>query len=334
MEIKRERLAEAIARVVPAVARKELFPQATRLAIHEGHVVAYNDEISIFDALPEAGDISGALDGRKFNDLVSKLKTDVVDLSQDGDHIVVKSGRTTVAFDALPVALPLDEIDKTGEDMALPEGFAAGLALVASACARDLSRPVLTCVRMGGEELEASDGYRAARLRFAGLDLPPVLLPVSVAETIADYPVGGVAVSDGGEWIRFSANDGNTTLHARLFSGKFPDLAGHYATEGDEVVLPEKLSETLVRAGIFASREKRIDEEVGVQLRPRRLTVSASCEEGRFEEKLGWDGTATADFSIHPRFLAMALKAGTSCVIGKGKVKFVGAGFEHVIALR
>ena len=147
MEINRQRLLVAIGRVLPGVSKKELFDGADKLAFTEdGHLVSYNDEVSIFERLPEAEGITGAVDGRKLHELLDKLKSDLVELTAVGDKLRVKSTRATASFDLTPVALPIDEIDRSGDGIPLPEGFVQALKLVAESCARDMSRPVLTCV--------------------------------------------------------------------------------------------------------------------------------------------------------------------------------------------
>jgi len=336
VEIERVKLAEAIARVLPAVGKKETFEQATKIVFHDGHVAAYNDEISIFDRQPDLAGIEGAVDGRQLCDLLGKISTDAVTLAVDGSRLSIRSGRVRADFDMLPVALPLDEIDRSGEEGdPLPADFCGALGLVAAACARDMSRPVLTCVCLGGDRVEAADGFRAARSSFEGASLPSLLLPVTAAEVLVGYPVERVAASDSGEWARFTARGGDTVIFARVFSGRFPDLDGLYEVEGHAVVLPSALDKVLDRAGIFTRREHRIDEVVHLSMRRSQVTVSAEYEGGRFTEVIRSDGQdVDADFSIHPDFLSEALKTGTSCVVGGDRVLFSGEHWRHVIALR
>lgn len=335
MEIDRTKLIASIGRVLPAVARKELFEQASRIALQDGFLVAYNDAVSIFDRLPECEGIEGAVDGRRLHELLTRLSADVVTLSAADDKLLVRAGRTRTTFDMLPVGLPLGEIDRTGEDAPLPAGFSEALRLVAGCCAREMSRPVLTCVRIGGEEVEASDGYRLGRVRFPGSELPEALIPVTEAEVICDYDVATIGVGESGEWVRFSARDGGTTIHARATSGRFPDLAAVYEVEGASVVLPSALGEAVERARIFARRDHRIDEHVSLALRPGRIEVSASADGvGEFSEVVRWDGEAEATLSVHPDFLTQALRRGTSCVVGPDRIMFSGENWRHVVALK
>lgn len=334
MEIDRAKLLKSIGRVLPAVAKKETFEQATKLAFKDGCLAAYNDEISIFDRLDETEGLDGAVDGKHLYGLLNKLAADGITLEQDNQKLHLRAGRVKAAFDLAPVALPLGEIDRSGEGYQLGGDFAKGLKLISGTCARDMSRPVLTCVAVGGARVEAADGYRAARLSLEGVELPEFLLPVTAAEVIVGYRVELVAVSDSGEWVSFSANDGATTIHARVFEGKFPDLSHLYELEGVDVSLPEAMAKVLERAQIFSEREHAIDEVVQIGIRPNQITVEAAYDGGQFSEVVRSDQKVSADFSIHPDFLVEALKVGTTCTVGDKRVRFTGPSWQHVIALR
>jgi hypothetical protein len=339
MEVQREALLSAIEMVLPAMAKREIFDQANMIAFVGGRVVAFNDAVMISHPLPGALDLEGALDGRRLCDLLDKLDSEVVDLAVDGDKINLRAGRSRASFDALPVTLPIDSVDVTGELVDLPDTFVDQLRWASTSCAREVSRPTLTCVLVEGGWMQSSDSYRASRVHCGDVstgawDLPRLMLPLSQVEVLVDYPVKRVALSDGGEWARFET-DAGTTLCARSMAGAFPDLASIYDVSGKEVELTDALSDALERARIFARRDRAADEVVLVSMRPNQVTVSAQCDGARFSEVVRCEGAAeAAEFSIHPKFLASALESGTRCVLGERSVKFSGKDWEHVVALK
>ena len=334
MEIARSKLLDAIGRVVPAIAKKETFEQANRMAFDKGYLVSYNDSVSIFAHLPELAEISGAIDGKKLFELLTKMTAETVTLTVEGDKLKVSGGRIRATFDMLTVLLPIGELDQTGTAVPLPESFGSALRLVMGGCARDMSRPILTCIRLEGVEIEAADGFRAIRFKVPEANLPKVLLPVMAAEIIVGYKVESIAVGDMGQWVRFWAHSGTTVIHARVMSGEYPDLSAHYDMDGEAIKFPETLGGVLERAQIFAKRESKIDEEVGLAMTDNQITVTASCDGVQFSEIAQYEGQTTASFYIHPQFLDAALKAGNTCVVGNGRIKFIGDNWEHVIALR
>ena len=181
---------------------------------------------------------SGSIDGRRLYDLLSKVdrQDDTIvkliadeenqklfieyprtkTVMVDGVQKVSSIGIIKATFGLVPVNMPLEEIDWSGEYIDLPKKFTAGLTMVYPSCARELSRPVLTCVKMSGKTLLASDGYRVATLSFGPdddpdiPDLPDILLPMTTAHILVrgGYNIEQVAVGDSGDWGRFRSAEG------------------------------------------------------------------------------------------------------------------------------
>src|SRR4051812_14373438 len=71
--IKRTALLHAVALVLPGMAGRDFFDQATSLGIKNGRVFTYNDEVSISHEFPELGGIEGAVNARYLCDTLSNL---------------------------------------------------------------------------------------------------------------------------------------------------------------------------------------------------------------------------------------------------------------------
>lgn len=305
--------------------------------------MAFDDAVAILHPLPGGLELSGAVDGRHLCSLLEKLTADAVDLIAADGKISLRAGRTRASFDAPPVTLPIDSVDLTGEMVDFPAtfgengdrvGFADQLKWVSACCARDMSRPALTCVLVEGDWMQATDGYRAARIRHGCVGLPRLMLPIDQVEVLVDYPIRRVALSEGREWARFES-DASTVLCCRSMSGALPDVEYVYDVAGCEIQLTAALAPVLERAMIFSKRANAADEEVAVSMQPNRITVSAQYDGGRFSEVVRCDGISEeVEFVIHPKFLAAALESGTGCVLGKESIKFSGKDWEHVISLK
>lgn len=302
-------------------------------------MVAFNDAVAILHPLPGGLDLEGAVDGQHLYRLLNKLSAEVVNLTVDNDKIHLRAGRSTASFNILPVTLPIDSVDMTGQMVELPKTFVDQLKWVSSSCARDMSRPALTCVLVEGGWMQASDSYRISRVHHGdsttgAWDLPRLMLPITQIEVLVDYPVKRVALSDGGEWARFETESG-TTLCARSRSGEFPNLASMYDVEGHEIQLTTALAQVIERAQIFSRREHSIDEEIRISMRPNQITISAQYDGGKFSEVARCEGAVDGiEFVIHPKFLSAALESGTRCVLGENRVKFSGTDWDHVVALK
>jgi DNA polymerase III sliding clamp (beta) subunit (PCNA family) len=337
VHIERDALQKAIGLVVPGIAGKEVFDQADKLAFEGGKLISYNDEVSIFHPLVGSEELDGAVDGKRLFNLLNRVASPSVTLTTEGNELIVTAGRVTVNLSMAPVVLPYSEVDWSGDYIDLPEGFKKALTLTAGTCAKDMSRPVLTCVHIAGQIMIAADGYRVAQFQFEDASLPDILLPVTAAEVVLDddYGIKSMAVGDGGEWVRFMTNE-ETVVCARLSTGTYPDLSSHLDIDGVELVLPRRLLESLERAKIFAKRDHRIDESVNIDLRGKQIVVRADYDGGRFQEVVKAEQEATGSFSVHPDLLIAALSEedAASCILGRSKIKFLGPNWEHVVALR
>jgi hypothetical protein len=333
-KVQRTELLAVIKKVLPAVTKKEQFDQSNKIAFVGGRVVAFNDAVLITHPQPGDLDLDGAVDGRRLCDLLDRLTGEDVTLSADENKVHLTCGRIRAEFDVLPVTLPYDSVDVTGEFEDLPDTFRDQLRWARTSCAREVDRPALNCVLVENGWMQSSDSYRASRVRLGTTDLPRLMLPLIQVEVLIDYEIRRVALSDGREWARFETDVG-TTLCARSMVGAFPDLESIYDVRGREVQLTAAISEAIGRAQIFAKRDAVVDEEVRVSMRPNQVTVSAQCDGARFSEVVRCEGVPdAAEFSIHPKLLSSALKSGTRCVLGEDRVKFIGEDWEHIVALK
>lgn len=335
MEMSREALLRAIWRVLPAMAKKELFYQANKIAFAGRKVAAFNDAVAIFHPLPGDLSIDGVVDGKRLYDLLGRLSGGIVQVVVDDNKLGLRAGRSRALFDILPLSLPIDSVDMTGELVDLPETFVKHLRWVGSSCAREMARPALTCVLVAGGMMQASDGYRASRIKHGGVELPRLMLPISQVEVLVEYDIKQVALSDGGEWARFTTED-ETVVCTRSMAGVFPDLGPLCAMTGREVQLTGLLSPAIARARIFSKGNGNpIDEEIELTMRQNQIEVSAQCDGGQFSEIVQCIGSVEGvGFSIHPKFLDAALESDTRCIIGDRAVKFSGDGWDHIVALR
>jgi len=330
MEIDREKFIRAVEAVLPALTKKEMFTQSNMLGIRPGHLVTYNDELSIRHDFPDIGAGEIALDGVTLHDFLDHLTSETVQVEASDSELKIRSGRVRVALKTAALELPQFEV--AGDEVELPETFRERIRMVSEVCATGTSRPALTCVSVTGDWVEGSDGYRLVRME-CDTSSPGFLLPAKLAVRVADYPV--TRMLSGNEWVHFVTAD-NTSVSCRVASGSYPDLTKVYDVVGKSFTLPATLRDVVDRASIFSRRENsRIDEEVRVELSPNRVVIRAHNDSGTFEEIARWaHSDVEASFSIHSDFFRIALTHGTSCQISDSKIKFAGSDWKHVVALR
>ena len=335
MRINKIILQKALEIVKPGLATKELIEQATSFAFIKGRIVTYNDEISISHPV-EGLEIEGAVKADKLYSLLSKIKTDEIEIEIKGNELILLSGRSKAGIPIqMDIKLPLDEaIGSIGKWKDLPENFIKHMFFTMSACARDASMPKFTCVNVSEEGfIEATDSFRIAHCKLRqGMPIKTFLIPSSsVANMVKMNPN---KIAEGNGWVHFKTAEG-TIMSCRIFEDAFPDTSSVLDITGDEIPLPKTISEVLDRAEVFARREHMLDEIVEITLQDRKFKIRAESDAGWFEEEvnLKYSGTEIA-FMITPYLLKSILNEVSSCLFCNDKLKFQGEDWEYVVCLK
>ena len=335
MKIKKEELKEALSIVKPGLANKELIEQSTSFAFVNGTVVTYNDEISI--SHPVKGlELQGAVKAEELYNLLSKLKEEEIDLVLEGNEILITCGKAKAGIRLEEeIKLPLEEIGSIDNWKDVTEDFVDAIAFVLPACGRDMSKAVLTCVHIrkaGGAE--ASDGYKLARYKSKGkLDIDDnFLIPANSARILINKDIKKISKTDG--WCHFLTSE-NTVISCRILNDKFPDISEHIKVEGQELTLPQSLTEVIERTKVFAKRDYEMDESILIKIADNRMKIKGESQTGWYREEINMkykDEPIT--FAITPSLLTNILSKTNTCIVGENKILFKKDNWEYMSLLR
>lgn len=336
MLINRANLKEALEMVRPGLARKEIMTQTTSFAFIDGHVVTYNNEISLRHPLTGIN-FQGAIVAEQLYKFLDKLNKEEIDVERVKNEIVIKCGRAKAGLAIQEeILLPLKEFEEEKKWYELTEDFIKGLRFVVRVCSKESSRPLLNCVHINENGfVEASDGFRIARFTIPLYNFPyTFLLPAQTIMEIITLSPQEIAWGQG--WVHFRANQ-QTILSCRLFDGVYPNTNAYLIADGARVVFPQTIMDVLERAVVFAKRDSFLLESVTVTLSNNRLKMTSEAEEhtGWFEEEINmkYDDEEVV-FSITPHLLKDILMATKECIISKGKLKFNEETWEYITLLR
>ncbi len=335
MKVSKLALQEALEKVKPGLAGKELIEQSTSFCFMGDRVVTYNDEISVSHPV-EGIYLTGAVRAKELYEFLGRVKNDEIDLEPNGGQLVITAGRSKAGLVMeAEVRLPIDEeIGEVKEWKNLPDGFTEALAFCYPCCSRDMSRPVFTCVSVGKKEVQATDTYQAVRYELSDvLPVQPFLIPSSSVKELVKYDVKEIA--EGGNWIHFRTDDG-TIFSSRTVENEFPETSHIFRVEGKEFVFPQGTEEVLRRAEVFSKSEIETEKlpVVRVGIENGKMSFRAKNEYGWFEEliEIEYNGKPVL-FSIGIEFLQDMLAKLRQCMIGEGKICFSGDNWKHVIAI-
>ena len=334
MKISRIELLEALEKVKPGLANKELIEQSTSFAFIGDRVVTYNDEISVSHPVEGLENMKGAIKAKALYEFLARVKDEEIEIEQEENQVVIKAGRSKagLVFEQ-EIRLPLEEVGEIGKWMKLPEDFVDALRLCFPACSDDMSRPILTCVNIRDDKVEASDSFQIIQYQLKNKMPADFLIPASSVKELIKYDIQEVSIGE--NWVHFRTSEG-TIFSCRTVEGEFPDVERFLDIEGEEFTFPEDMRETLNRANVFAKKETHISTipTVKVIAKNGELILSARNEYGWFEEKLKIQHEDVKfSFSIGIEFLISLFDKLKTCKISDNKIGFAGDSWKHVIAI-
>jgi len=334
--INRTELVKALEKTKPGLASKEMIEQSSSFVFTNGMIVTYNDEISVTHPFEALKDIEGAVKAEELHDLLEKMEDEEieVDIVENEFRINGERVRAGLAIEK-EIKLPIKSNTKIKKWQRLPNDFLEVLKFVMFSCSEDMTKPVLTCVNVTPFYLEASDGFRVTRRNLSDkLSISHAfLLPKSSAEQVVRYDAKNIYAEE--EWVHFQTEDG-VVLSCRVFSENYPDIEslGILNVQGIELRLPSKLSDVVERVAVFAKKQELLGAEVSVKIADKKFTVRGQSDYGWVEEECRINyNKDPIRFSTNPHFLKDIVTLTQKCTIGNEKMKFVGDGWVHVLAL-
>lgn len=342
MKTNRQNLIKILQAVRPGLASKEILEQTTSFIFTDGKVLTYNDEVAVSHPLPDDVTLEGAVHAKELFALLNKMSDEEVEIEETKNELIV-SGQRTKAGIRLEVASAMgDVLDALGQPSSwttLPEKFLEGVEFCLFSTGKDMTKPMLICVCIEGENVVSSDSQRITCFNMGeDLGMPKdqmMLIPNTGASSLLSYPVTEYEFTKG--WIHFRTKDG-VVFSCRDVQGDYPlkkALSIVESAEGDAVKLPASLSEALERADIFSdSSNKTSSDRVHIFLSEGWIVVRGESEAGWLEEKsrIRYKGPEI-DFEVSSQFLRSILSHSGEMQTCQGSLKFEGENFSHVMAI-
>ena len=328
----REELLKAIERVKPGIAKNLTVEQSDFILFDEEYLASYNDEISI--SLPFTTGLRGGVKEAEFYKLLQKMAGKKFEMNLEGDQLQIKCGRTKAGFNFIrEIQLPdlqLDGLDDSWQK--LPEDFLEALSFCSFSAATDVSKGILTCLRVEGDTMLSCDDLRLTRYRMKEKIDSILNIPCSAATELIKYGPDEFAADIDGAWIHFR-NREDLIFSTRTVVGEYPEVDEFFDVKGSELNLPKTLKDMLERSEIMTGSDSTDGDDV-------RITIADNWVKCRGEGSAGWvEEKAKVDYSgekilfyVDPQFLTQIFDRTQAVVVSANKLLFTGDNFEHVIA--
>jgi DNA polymerase-3 subunit beta len=302
MQIRVERLREALMLLQPVIPKKSTLPVLVNVLLKDGRAAATDLETSIALALPE---VEGEylLPHHSVYELLKYVPgNDFLTIEQADKKVSLSWGNGKASYDVLDVKdyPPIPEIPLTAEGAVDGDSLAKALMSVVGYCATEETRPVLCGVTLSlGKTIEAmgADGFRlayqtvpsaypveetviipASAVRMLGHlwdKLPP---PVPLADSLVRQVISKRQLELGLADGRLVARFGRVTLTTRLIEGTSPSYKKLIPQDPPlKVRILARELETAVRR--LKDMAKDASGIVRLSWTETTLTLSAKCNE-------------------------------------------------------
>jgi hypothetical protein len=329
---------QALKLLQPGLASREIVEGSVHFHFHRDCISTYNDQFAVM--VPFATEVEGAVRAEELYKLLDKMTGDQVEITQEPEEneIKIKSGRTKAGLRLLEKVVP--PLEPENEFYALPKDYQDGLSFCQFSCSRDMTRvgdgteerPNLTCIHIQGNLISSSDNWRVTQ--FVQTEPWPYdfLLPGEQAEPLGKYEFTHMALD--WAWVHFFNEESGLLVSIRLKSGKPMDVEKYLQVEGEVILLPDEIKESMERSIIMVEGASLLDLRVELTLKENQLICKSKKSVGWLEEIIPIDYSGPQIQMIaNPKFLQEILSLTQEMVIGEISCLFRGLNFRHVMML-
>lgn len=326
MIVNKNDLKTALEVVKPAISNKEIVEQANSFAFMGDRVVTFNDEFSISHPTSIL-DLHGVIKADELYGWLAKIKKEEIEIEQQDNEIIFSCGKSKIGLRLKDMEMPIEEVGELPKKgwKKVPANFIEALIFCSPCCSTDFAKPILRCVNIEGNLVQASDSYKLAKF-IIDSEMEYLLIPAtSIREVIKMNPISYCKKQG---WVHFKTEN-ETIISCRVLDDAFPNTSKVMDFEGIDLKLPANLLENLERAQVFSK-----NEAIKVSMEKRKLTISSSIEEGWIEESsnLKYDGEPFT-FMVNPDSLKVILNKSHEALMGTGRIKFEGENWSYLTLL-
>lgn len=337
--IKKKDLLGVLDRIKPGLSAKGIEAESDHYLFMGDRVATCSEDVCVVAPFPIGFSCSVRAD--EFYKLVSGSASDEMLLERKKGELVVRSGGASFGLAYSEPGAAYEIVESMDHDALeweeLPKDVKDAIVLCSFSASKDLSRPEMTGVRVGREEILSSDNYRISwywlvEPRAGG----PFLVPASGAVHLMGYDLDHYSLAE--SWVHFRGED--VFFSVRMLGGDFPQTAakGFFPEEMERgFKLPKDLSGVLDRAMVLLQDDSLLDKVVGLSFTEDKIVCRVDKPDlGWFSESIALeegprDGT---EVDVNPVFLKEVLRRSTEVVfVDENRMVFVSENFRHLIAL-
>lgn len=331
-------LLEVLTKLKPGLSVKD-DEQMDHYLFMEGRVATYNGDVCIVVEFPIG--LSGMVKADEFYKLISNTPAKTIQLELRNNQVVVECGKDfSFGMTCTEPGIIYEKVkfldDSELQWRTFTEEAKRAIVLCSFTTSKDITRPDLAGVHVGGGEVLSSDNYRISWYQLEEGMRRNFLVPATSVVHLIDYDLESYALTN--SWVHFKGK--GIVYNARLLAEEFPQNTKKFFPTNEEkgFVLPKELVKLLNKTLILQQDVPLLDKRVSLAFGKNKLV----CEVMR--QNLGWikesislkDGPKeSVKVEVNPIFLKEILKYSTKVTINDNRMLFLSDDFKfkHLIVL-
>lgn len=313
---------------------KYLFFQKDEIFAFNG-VVKISSKFKNEDLMSE--EVKFCIDGKLFEELVKRIKSEYLELIKNEDSISITSGKVkaelSINNDLLEKMTEyLINFDDEQEFYPLPEKFFTGLKLCSFSTDKNTAN-ALSNVFISDNYIYSTDNFRLSIFNMSVTLQDDFNLSIKVINELLKYKFENYFIKD--DFIYFF-NDTNLIFSVRLneLTGKDFTKFVSFFDEKDFIEIPVDVNSLLDISSIILTEDNIMDKYVNIEIKDKKIKVTGKSELGIIENEIDFDIEVELNFSINPIFFQEILKICNKLTLKDNLIIFSNNEFLHLFSIK
>ena len=341
MKIKTDELRVVVEKLLPAISKKDLVAQMSKIIFKDDIAGTFNDQIAISYPL-DLGGSTCSVPAEDLSKVLSGIKEEEINIEFTDGQMLLTSDSTSAEISTISESKAVEEfydsLDLASmEWRPLPKDFIEKLNLAKFSTSNNTYDPQnLFCIAIGKDHLFSGDGYRCTKIKCQTKVPETILIPQSSVSSIIKFAdVTEYAIAYG--WIHF-ANPEDVVVSSRIVKGKFPNMTEilKQFPGGEKIKISRELIPILDNIDKILPGEADFLRVVSIAIK-KGVTIVTGKKEGLSIKKTIKNDFTTdiVKFDISPSFLSKLLLQNItdSLQVANDMALFRGSNFEHLVTL-
>lgn len=335
MKINREELLQTLSLIKDQMGGKNILEYNSTFIFNGKFLIVFNDRI--FAAIKYPTEFIANVPGKEFYKIINSIKAKNISIQKEENDLSIKAKNVNIVIKCL--FIDLSTIDNLFFSLqknnwsSLPVDFVQGLLLNVFCTAKDLTKPIFTCVHVKGNVVESTDNYRISRFVMNTPVKEEFFLPNDNVLSFLQLKTSFSYYQKINNWIFFSDEQKKIYFGMRDMVGEFPDTSSFFDMKGKKVTLPANIESNIDLVSVLAEGDYDFDKRITFEIKEGILKCRTSHEKGKIETKINIDTKQKILFEINPIFLKEIIKKTKTFVYNDSFLKFIDSNYEYIISL-